>query len=322
MPGLSPLTLTLSRMRYDITLPLFEGRASVEGVTFEPKATSPMVFADIPELRTGDFGLWDLNLGYLLPAIEAGWEFVTLPLFIKRKSVLQFIFVRSDIKSPADLAGKTVASRQYRTSVTIWARGLMKEHYGVDTESLRWVVQTPEFFPNYDTKTEIEMIDPKASLADMLIEGKIDCLITDISDGPLWRRLETTPSVRRLFPDYPAQDLRLHKEYGIFPPMHVMVMSKKLDREHPGLARQVYNAFEQAKTLAYQDVGNDRGGLTLVDLRERFFEQQDTWGDPWIYGTGANRRMMDAYIRYNRDQGAIKAEMPYERIFAAGTLNT
>jgi 4,5-dihydroxyphthalate decarboxylase len=309
-------------MRYDITMPLFEGRASVEGVTFRPVSNGPMVYADIPELRQGDFGLWDLNCGYLLPAIEAGWEFVTLPLFIKRKSVLQFIYVRSDIKSPADLAGKTVASRQYRTSVTIWARGLMKEHYGVDTHSLRWIVQTPEFFPNHDAKAKIELIDPKASLPDMLIEGKIDCLITDISDGPLWRRLDGTPSVRRLFPDYREKDFRLYKEHGIFPPMHVMVMSKKLDRAHPDLARKIYDAFEQAKAIAYQDLANDRGGLSLVDLRERFFDQQDTWGDPWVYGVAANRRMTNTYIRYNRDQGAIKGDMPYERIFAASTLDT
>jgi 4,5-dihydroxyphthalate decarboxylase len=322
MPGQSPLTLSLSRMRYDITMPLFEGRVPIEGVEFAPKSNSPMVFSDMPELRQGDFGLWDLNCGYLLPAIEAGWEFVTLPLFIKRKSVLQFIFVRSDIKSPADLAGKKVASRQYRTSVTIWARGLMQEYYGVDTKSLRWLVQTPEFFPNHDSAAKIEMIDPKASLADMLIAGEIDCLITDISDGPLWRRLESLPSVRRLIPDYRTEDLRLHREHGIFPPMHVMVMSKKLDRDHPGLARKVYDAFEQAKTLAYQDVVNDRGGLTLVDLRERFFDQQDQWGDPWVYGVAANRRMMDTYIRYNRVQGAIKSDLSYERIFAAGTLET
>jgi 4,5-dihydroxyphthalate decarboxylase len=322
MDAQSPLTLSLSRMRYDITMPLFEGRVAVPGITFAPVNQTPMVFADVPELRQGDFGVWDLNCGYWLSAIEAGWEFTALPLFIKRKSVLQFIFVRSDIKSPKELAGKRVASRQYRTSVTIWARGLLKDHYGVDTASLRWAVQTPEFFPNHDTTARIEMIDPKASLPDLLINGEIDGLITDISDGPLWQRLESEPKVRHLFPNYAAEDLRLHREHGIFPPMHLMVISKKLDRQHPDLALKICQAFEQAKTLAYQDIVNDRGGLSLVDLRERFFAQQAAWGDPWVYGIKANRRMIDAYLRYNHEQGATKTPLSYERIFARGALDT
>ena len=322
MTGQSPLALTLSRMRYDITMPLFEGRVPVEGVSFIPVADSPMVFADIPDKRQGDFGLWDLNLGYWLAAIEAGWDFVTLPLFIKRKSVLQFIFVRREISGPRDLAGRRVASRQYRTSVTIWARGLLREHYGVDTSTLRWAVQTPEVFANHDTAAKIELIDPKASLADLLIAGEIDAMITDISDGPLWQRLENHPAVRRLFPNYAEEDVRLHREAGIFPPMHLMVMSRKLDRAHPELALKLYQAFDQAKTLAYQDIVNDRGGLSLVDLRERFFAQQASWGDPWVYGIKANRRMIDAFIRYNLDQGVIKASLRYDQIFAAGTLET
>ena len=40
-------------MRYDITLPLFDERVGVEGVTFAPEANSPMIFGDGPALRTG-----------------------------------------------------------------------------------------------------------------------------------------------------------------------------------------------------------------------------------------------------------------------------
>ena len=322
MSGQSPLALPISRMRYDITMPLFEGRVLLDGVSLTPVGQSPMVFADVPELRQGAFGLWDLNLGYLLPAIEAGWELVALPLFIKRKSVLQFIFVRRDIANPGALAGKRIGSRQYRTAVTIWARGLLKEHYGVDTQSLRWAVQVPEHFANHDRGARIEMVDAGASLADMLIAGDIDAMITDISDGPLWQRLETHPAVRRLFPNYADKDLRLQRDAGIFPPMHLMVMSRNLDRAHPELALALYGAFEQAKQLAFQDIANDRGGLSLVDLRERFFAQQAAWGDPWVYGIHANRRMIDAFVRYNLEQGAIRAPLGYEQIFAAGTLDT
>jgi len=315
------VTLSLSKMRYDITMPIIDGRIGVDGVTFEQRADNPMVMGDVPALRSGDFGLWDLNLGYWLNGIEAGWDFVTLPLFIKRKSVLQIIWARSDIKSPQELNGKRVGSRSYRTANTIWARGLLGEHYGVDTQSLTWAVQTKEHFPQH-TPAKIEQIDPKASLADLLIAGEIDAMITDISDGQLWQRLESHPTIHRLIPDYRSEDLRLHREADIFPVMHLLVMGGPVARAHPDLPRKIYDAFEKAKSVAYQDTLNDRSGLTLVDLREQFVAQQTAWGDPWVYGIKANRRMIDAFMRYNIDEGAIKEPLSDARIFAAGTLDT
>lgn len=66
---------------------------------------------------------------------------------------------------------------------------------------------------------------------------------------------------------------------------------------------------------------NDRGGLSLVDLHERFAAQRTAWRDAMEYGLAANRRMMDAFIRHSFEQGATAAPMEYERIFAASTLD-
>ena len=83
-----------------------------------------MVYKDEPVLREGNFGLADFNTGYLLPAIEAGWEIIGLPVFSKRKPALQFVFVRTDrgIDAPKDLEGKRIATRGYRTALTIFCR--------------------------------------------------------------------------------------------------------------------------------------------------------------------------------------------------------
>ena len=72
-------------MRYDITLPLLEGRVPIEGVALKPVKSSSMINKEDPKLKAGDFGLMDLNIGYFLPAIEAGWEIIGLPVFSKRK---------------------------------------------------------------------------------------------------------------------------------------------------------------------------------------------------------------------------------------------
>jgi 4,5-dihydroxyphthalate decarboxylase len=324
MSDANPLTIPMSTMRYDVTLPLVDGRVTAEGVRLAPTKTSSMVIREIPELRSGDFGLWDLNVGFWLPAIEAGWDLVALPVFPKRKSALQFIFCRGDagIHTPRDLAGKRVGTRQYRTAVTLWVRGLLKDHYDVDIGAIRWFVQVKDTFPHHDPNTHITYVDDKRSMVEALLAGDVDAIITDISDAALFERLETDPTIVRLFPEYPTTDLALFRETGIYPPMHLMVMSGKLDRDNPGLARRLYDAFVKAKTVAYDEIAGDRAGFSVVYLRERFKEQQALWGDPCAYGIAANRAMIETFLRYNHEQGAIQSPLPYERIFAAGTLDT
>src|SRR5487761_1769353 len=165
MSTVTDLELGIPSMRYDITLPLVDGRVEVEGVRLKPARLTSMVFGDVPALRQGDFGLCDLNLGYFLPALEAGWELTGLPVFTKRKPAFQFIFCRSDagIYAPKDLEGKRIGSRSYRTALTVWGRGFLQHRYGVDLSKLHWVISVPEAFKVYDP-TPIEMAaDPKKS---------------------------------------------------------------------------------------------------------------------------------------------------------------
>ncbi len=282
-----------------------------------------MVFDDLPALRTGEFGLWDLNLGYLLPALEASWEFVALPVFSKRKSTLQFIFCRDGIASPKDLEGKRVASSSYRTALTVWARGLLRERYGVDVNSMRWLVWRDEHLPLHDVHTVVERnAGPATSPVDAFLAGEADVLITDVSEARIFRQLEQDSSVHRLFPDYEAEDERLYAATGIYTPVHIIVMSRKVDQQHPGLARRLYDAFEEAKRLAEDDALSDRGGFSVLYQRERLLEQKERWGDPFKHGIEANRSTLDAYLKYNVDQGMIGRAMDLKEIFAASTLDT
>jgi 4,5-dihydroxyphthalate decarboxylase len=311
-------------MRYDITMPFFEGRVKIDGVKLKPAKNSAMVFADNPQLREGDFGLCDLNLGYFLPAIDAGWQLIGLPVFSKRKPVYPYIFCRADrgIDSPKDLEGKTIGTRQYRTAISVWVRGLLKQRYGVNVSTMRWAAQVKEVFPNYDTVTKIDYVDGQKSAADRLVEGEVDAMVTDISDGKLLDALERNPKLKRLFPDYLAEDEKLYRDTGIFTPVHLIVMSKKLDREHPELAGKLYAAFEQAKKTAYDDILSERGGFAVVYLRERLKEQFEKWGDPWKYGIRANRSTIDALVQYNHEQGMTRSRLSDKDIFAAATLET
>ena len=319
-----PIEIEFPVMRYDITLPLLEGRVPIDGVTLKPVKSSSMINKDDPKLRAGDFGLMDLNIGYFLPAIEAGWEIIGLPVFSKRKPVYQLIFCHADaaIRAPQDLAGKRIGSRTYRTALTVWARGLLRERYGVDLSKVRWILQAKEVFPVHDDRVAIEYVDESKNMSQRLIAGELDAIITDISDTKMFENLESNAKIRRLFPDYVKDDEQLYRETGIYTPVHMIVMSRKLDRERPELAAKFYAAFEKAKQIAYDDILSDRGGFSVVYLRERMKEQMATWGDPWTYGLKANQTTIDAFIKYNVEQGMIRNAPSLKDIFAAGTLDT
>ena len=311
-------------MRYDITMPLLEGRVPIDGVKLKPVKSSSMVNKEDPKMMTGDFGLMDLNIGYFLPAVEAGWEIIGLPVFSKRKPVYQLIFCHADagIRTPKDLEGKRIGSRTYRTALTVWARGLLRDRYGVDFANVQWVLQAKEVFPVHDTNAKIEYVDESKNMSQRLIAGELDAIITDISDTKMFENLETSPKIKRLFANYVEEDQKLYRETGIYTPVHMIVMSRKLDRERPELAAKFYAAFEKAKQIAYDDILSDRSGFSVVYLRERMKEQLAAWSDPWKYGIKANKTTLDAFIKYNVEQGMIRSAPTYAEIFASGTLDT
>ena len=319
-----PIEVDFPVMRYDITMPLLEGRVPIDGVALKPVKSSSMINKEEPKLTAGEFGLMDLNIGYFLPAIEAGWEIVGLPVFSKRKPAYQWIFCHADsgIRAPKDLAGKRIGSRTYRTALTVWTRGLLKERCAVDFAKVQWVLQAKEAFPVHDQNVKIEYVDDSNNMSQRLIAGELDAIITDISDTKMFDNLENHPQVKRLFPDYLDEDRKLYRETGIFTPVHMIVMSRKLDRERPELAAKFYAAFEKAKAIAYDDILSDRGGFSVVYLRERMKEQLAAWGDPWKYGIKANRSTIDAFIKYNVEQGMIRSTPSYAQIFAGATLDT
>ena len=318
------IEVPITQMRYDITLPLFEGRVEIPGVVLTPaRGPGAMVFADNPQLRQGDFGLCDLNLGYLPQIVEAGWEVVALPLISKRKSVLQFVWVRADrgIDTPKDLEGKVIGTSTYTTAITVMVRGLLQHRYGVDLTKLRWKANAKDFFPCFG-EVALEYFEDRKNPVDRLVAGEVDAIVTDVSDGRAWETLASNPDIKLLFPRYQDEDYALYRETGIFPPMHIMVMSRKLDRQHPDLARKLYDGFEQAKKLAYEDALNDRAGFSVLYQREIVFEQMKKWGDAFAYGLKADRTTYAAYFAYSLEQGVIRQPSSYEKVFAAGTLDT
>jgi 4,5-dihydroxyphthalate decarboxylase len=314
--------------RYDLMQPLLQGRVEIEGVTLKP---SPPVqsagYFDNPKFKDGDFGLLDTNVGDVLPAIEAGWDIVCLPVFNKRKPVYNYLWVRADrgIESPKDLEGKTFATVGYASSISTYSRGLLQRFHGVDISSLRWLLPAPGRFPVHggvESRVTYATGERKSPVQ-RLLDGEVDASTGDITDAAAWSALESSTVVRRLFPDYHALNRRLWNEHRVFTPTHAIVMGGRLNREHPDLARRIVEAFQRSKELALNDaLGDGTSYSMLIGAREAMRDQLAAWGDVYPFGIKDNRNTIDWYLDFNYEQGVTQRRLAYEEVFGAATLDT
>lgn len=312
-------------LRYDVTLPLIQGRVKIEGVRLVPSGAAPggTVLAPDSPLRRGDFGLIDLNMANWLPAMEAGWDLIGLPVFPKRKHLYTYLFCRADagIETPKDLEGRRVLGAITSSAVATWLRALLEGCHGVDLDSITWV-SPREQWPVHGTRWKVEAFAPKKDIVDVLLDGDADATLLDISDRRLFERLENDSRFRRVLPDYLGAARRVTLPGGGYLPVHMLAMSRRLDRAHPELAGKLVDAFIEARQLAYDDILDDRSGYGVIDLRERFMAQMRDWGDPFPYGLKANRATLDAFTARSFEYGTIARAPEYREVFAASTLES
>jgi len=181
--------------RYDIIQPLIQGRAAIDGLTLRPSGPNDLAgFFDNARFKSGEFGLLDINMGDVVPAIDAGWDLCCLPIFIKRKPVYNYLWVRADrgISQPKDLEGKTLCTVGYSSSISVYTRGFLQQFYGVDLSKLRWLVNGPGPFAIHNASIRIDQAaGPLKSSAQRLLDGEIDASTGDITDLAIWRALGT-----------------------------------------------------------------------------------------------------------------------------------
>ncbi|HTE86672.1 MAG TPA: hypothetical protein VK821_18300, partial [Dehalococcoidia bacterium] len=129
--------------------------------------------------------------------------------------------------------------------------------------------------------------------------------------------------VRRMFPDYQQVNERLWKEHHIFTPVHTMFISRKLERQHPGISRRLYDAFNRSTELAINDAQGDGTSYSLViNMREILQQQMNNWGNVYEQGIKANKNTIDLFLDYCHEQGVTKTRLINDQFFAPGTLDT
>jgi 4,5-dihydroxyphthalate decarboxylase len=329
-----PLPLTFASQSYDRIRALAEGRIHPDGVTLKhvelpPWHLFPRMIRD-KEFEVSEMGL-TLYVGTL--GLDPP-PFIALPVFLSRtfRRSQIYVSVASRIEKPTDLIGKRIGEASlHGHDAAVWLRGILADEHGVPFDSATYHVggvNAPSPLSTWvpfkgSTKMRVEHIGPSRTLDAMLQAGEIDALYTAITPKSF---LERSPRVRLLFEDAEPLERDFFRRTGVFPIMHLVVLRRDIYEANRWLARALYDAFKAAKQEAHDLYYGTYGGrihlLLMIPLLTELIEanRKMMGDDPWPYGVAANRRTLEAFLRYHHEQGFSQRRFSPEELFAPETL--
>ncbi|WP_027531707.1 4,5-dihydroxyphthalate decarboxylase [Bradyrhizobium sp. WSM3983] len=333
---MSTIKLRIGGQRYDHTRALFDGDIGVEGAecSFESGAIVSDVFDKM--LKQKAYDIAEFGFSFFVRLFEQGNSpIIALPVFPARKFRHASVFINkaSGIRGPQDLAGKTIGELgAFGHDAGVWAKGALADDYGVTPDQCRWVIGGPnhpmkpfDFIPQiHPENVDIRPAPEGRTLSDMLEAGEIDALISAHVPQCYVRG---SPKVDRLFPDYDIVESQYYKRTRIFPIMHLLAVRKEVLDAHPALTQAIYNAYLRSKDSAigqYRSGRVDQQNVSMVPWFGKLFEENskifpDDW---WPYGIGANRKVIDTFLRHHYEQGLSKRLICFDEIFHPDLLDT
>lgn len=314
-----PITLSLACTLSDRTRPVLDGRVAAPKIRFHAIPGEPEeIFRRA--LRDRAFEISELSMGsHIVTTARGDAPYVGVPVFLSRAFRHSAIYVRTDrgIRSAADLAGRTIGLPEYQQTAALWVRGILREHYGVDTKAIRWRIGNERIAITLPEGFDVEPAGE--SLETALAEGRIDALI---GPRPPACYLARSAPVDRLFPDYRSEEQAWYRATGFFPIMHCLAVRKDVAERHPWLPAELFRVFACAKALSLEElamVNVLRVSLPWI-AAEAAAQSAFMGGDPWPYGFARNRDEIAAMIRYALDDGLAARSIEPEELFHPSVL--
>ena len=279
---------------------LKDGSVTVPGVALQNVEVANNVDIFRRMARNVEFDIAEMSVVSYLCAKEYGIPFSGLPVVLRNAfHHSDFLYnVNSGIQTPKDLEGKRVGTRTYTVSPGVLDKGILSDEFGVDVDSITWVLAEAEHVPQCQDHLPSNVIPGIGEdVFPRLASGDIDAGIA----GSNLNRSES-PNVKPLFPDALELDRQQYRRTGFIQPFTIVVVRDSLLQEHGWLGEALYGAFKQAKQ---QGTTPDPRVAQIVD------------GDPLPYGRSSNRQGFEELIRLSHQQHIITSPFPVEELFPA-----
>jgi len=293
---------------YPYTDALLDGRVRPEGFEVDFEKVEPSIVAAFRRMMRGlEFDFCELGITSYLAGWDSGNQLSAVPVFLSNSYPFGTIHVNSTkgIETPADLEGRRIGCRTYTVTSVVWARGMLQDRFGVDPDSITWVVVDHEHAAGFEWPRNVEFAEG-ADLSAMLSAGELDAGFGVVRGE--------TDNVRQLFSDPLEEEKAWFKESGIFPINHTIVVKKSLVADRPDLAGQLEHYFGAAKQVFADRLDS---GADLNQSERAVARYREVIGaDPVPYGIPACRATLEALLRYSHDQHITRDHLQVEDLFA------
>jgi 4,5-dihydroxyphthalate decarboxylase len=293
---------------------LKDGTVTPEGFTFDFEEVPVLVQGFRRMVRNLEFDVCEMALTTYLVAKAHGVPFTAVPAFLVRGFHHGAITVdtRHGIAHPKDLEGTKVGvHRGYTVTTGVWARAVLAAEYGVDLDSITWVLSGDEHVAQYRPPANVVPVPAGRGIDDMLASGELSALVGVDVDSPHAAPLIADPAEA----GFTALQAR-----GLYPINHLVVIRDDLLAEHPDLAAGVFDAFARSKQryVAALRAGAVEAPTATDHMYARVMEL--TGGaDPLPYGIEPNRAVLEELLRHAVDQKILDRAPVLEEVFAPAT---
>jgi 4,5-dihydroxyphthalate decarboxylase len=280
-----------------------------------------LAFQEVPVLvnafrrmvRGLEFDVCEMAITTYLCAKSFGKPLTALPVFLVRGFHHGAIVISDEgaISRPKDLEGRRVGvSRGYTVTTGVWARAVLQDEYGVDLDTITWVLSGDEHVAEYQAPPNVVPMPRGANLADLVTTGELAAAIGVPADRP---------GLVRLIPDARAAGYAALRERGHYPINHLVVVRDELLKAHPDLATDVFQAFAESKDLYLQGLRSGQiGDADATDVMHRRV-MEITGQDPLPYGIAPNLTVIEELIDHAVRQQILRERPAVEELFAPAT---
>lgn len=307
--------LTILLADYHRTRPLLNGDVAAAGIKLQPRRAETGEACLRPVYE--EFDIAEMSLSWYMMARCRKEPVIALPIFPLRMQIHPYIFCSSasGIERPEDLKGKKIGMDEYRLTVGLWARGILREYYGVQPEDCEWFTSAPEApAAGYRIPSSVRVTIANEPTEQLLLRGEIDALIPP-NIVPSFRNKD--PRIRRVFKDIRATVNDYFRKTRIFPITHTLVVRQSLFDESPWIVASLLEAFTKTeeicrKSYEYAKRSAFPSAVLILEEEEELFGK-----NPWGHGlTPENRVVLEKFVQYANEQGYIPSRLPLSDLFA------
>src|SRR5215471_17102425 len=214
------LELTLMLADYHRTRPILSREVNADGIKFVPRRAESGEACLRPVYE--EFDIAEMSLSWYMMARCRNEPVIALPIFPLRMQIHPYIFcgAASGIDGPEGLKGKKIGMDEYRLTVGLWARGILREYHGVKPDECKWFTSAPEG-AGYQPPAGVHITVVDEQTEALLLRGDIDALIPP-NIVPSFRAKD--PRIHRVFKDARTAVNEYFRKTGIFPITHALVV--------------------------------------------------------------------------------------------------